>query len=123
MAKLVLIIEDNPDNLLIYSMGLMHFGYEVAEALDGVTGLEKARQLKPQIILLDISLPGLDGWEVITELKSSNITASIPVIAVTAHAFADDRRRAEVLGFDGYLPKPVEPRRIISEVKRMIGPP
>jgi len=117
----VLLVEDNDDNLRIYSTILNYAGYHVLEATDGEAGLETARSGQPDLILMDVSIPKIDGWEVTRILKSDPATATIPVIALTAHALSSDRERADEIGFDGYIPKPAEPRLVLAEVERRIG--
>ena len=123
MAKRILLVEDNQDNRLIYSMILQHAGYQVMEAADGISGLASARNQRPDLILLDIGLPRISGWEVCAELKAGKATADIKILAITALAFEEDRQRAQEHHMDGYLAKPVEPRRVLEEVRRLIGPP
>ena len=99
-GKTVLLVEDNEDNRIVYSTILRHFGYEVSEALNGEEGIAKARAERPDLILMDIS---------------------IPIIALTAHALASDREKAMEVGCDGYLAKPCEPRAMVAEVQRFLG--
>ena len=120
-APTVLLVEDNYDNLHIYSTILSHAGYHVLEATDGEAGLATARSGQPDLILMDVSIPKIDGWEVTRILKTDPATSSIPVVALTAHALASDRARAEEIGFDGYIPKPAEPRLVLAEVERRLG--
>ena len=120
-GQTVLLVEDNEDNRIIYSTVLRHLGYEVVEALDGLQAIELARTVKPDIILMDISIPELDGWEATRILRQDPVTKDIPIVALTAHALADDRERATALGFTSYLAKPVEPRAVVAEVRRWIG--
>lgn len=117
----ILLVEDNPDNRAIYGTILRHFGYRVEEAATGEDGIRVAREIIPALILMDVAMPGMDGWEATRILKGDAGTARIPVIALTAHAMSEDRRRAEEVGCDGYLSKPVEPRRVVSEVRRILG--
>ena len=121
MQKVVLVVEDNEDNLLIVATILRHYGYTVQTAPDGEVALDAARESLPDLILLDISLPRVDGWEVARQLKSDDRTKAIPIIAFTAHVYQADRARAESLGFTGFLTKPIEPMRILDEVRRNIG--
>ena len=90
-GKMVLLVEDNEDNRIVYSTILKHFGYEVTEALNGEEGIAKARSEKPDLILMDISIPIIDGWEATQVLKHDPSTKGIPIIALTAHALASDR--------------------------------
>jgi CheY-like chemotaxis protein len=117
----LLLVEDNEDNRIIYSTVLRHTGYEVVEALDGVQAVSLARSLHPDLILMDISIPEIDGWEATKILREDPATRDIPIIALTAHALADDRERASAVGFSSYLAKPIEPRAVVAEVRRWIG--
>ena len=119
-GKTVLIVEDNEDNRIVYSTILRHHGFRVCEALDGEEGIEKARRELPDIILMDISIPVIDGWQVTETLKRETATKGIPIIALTAHAMPGDRQRAMEVGCDGYLAKPCEPRAVLAEVNRLI---
>ena len=122
-VKRVLIVEDNDDNRHIYETILRHHGYVVLSAADGQDGLELAMREVPDLILLDISLPRLSGWEIASRLLANESTRSIVLVALTAHAYCEDRERARELGFQSYMAKPVEPRRVVEEVARFIGPP
>jgi CheY-like chemotaxis protein len=117
----LLLVEDNEDNRIIYSTVLRHIGYTVIEALDGVQAIALARSERPDLILMDISIPEVDGWEATRILRGDPATRHIPIIALTAHALADDRERATAVGFTSYLAKPVEPRTVAAEVRRWIG--
>ena len=121
MPPTVLLVEDNEDNLRIYSTILTHSGYRVVEATDGEAALEAARREMPGLILMDISIPKIDGWEVTRRLKADPETASIPIIALTAHALASDQAMAQEVGCDGYIAKPAEPRVVLEEVRRRVG--
>ncbi len=122
-GKLVLLVEDNEDNRIVYSTILKHFGYDVSEALNGEEGISKARSEQPDLILMDISIPVIDGWEATQVLKHDPTTRHIPIIALTAHALASDREKAMEVGCDGYLAKPCEPRSVVAEVQRFLGRP
>lgn len=119
--KVVLLVEDNEDNRTVYRTILEHFGYRVIEARNGEEGIQLARSERPDLILMDISIPVIDGWEATRILKSDPETATIPIVALTAHALASDRLKAQEVGCDGYLAKPCEPRRVVAEVERLIG--
>ena len=121
--KLVLLVEDNEDNREIYTTLLRHVGYEVLEAVDGEHALHLTQQRTPDIVLLDISLPKLDGWQVARRLKASDHTRHVPIAALTAHAYQSDRDLAKSIGFDAYLAKPVEPRDVLACVRQLIGTP
>ncbi len=122
-VKTILLVEDNEDNLIVYRTILDHVGYPVIEARDGEEGVARARADIPDLILMDVSLPKMDGWEATRRIKADEKTRQIPIIAVTAHALDDDREKATQVGCDGYLAKPVAPRRVVEEVERFIGKP
>jgi two-component system, cell cycle response regulator DivK len=117
----LLLVEDNEDNRIIYSTLLRHLGYQVSEARDGLQAIALARSEHPDLILMDISIPEMNGWEVTRVLREDPATRAIPIVALTAHALPDDRERAEEVGFTSYLAKPVEPRAVAAEVRRWIG--
>ena len=119
-AKTVLLVEDNEDNRIIYSSFLRYAGYEVAEAITGPEGIERARELSPDLILMDISIPLIDGWEATRILKADPATSSIPIVAVTAHALAADRAKAAEVGCDDYLAKPATPQAVLGVVRRFL---
>jgi CheY-like chemotaxis protein len=120
-GQTLLLVEDNEDNRIIYSTVLRHLGYRVVEAQDGVEAVELARSTQPDLILMDISIPRMDGWEATRILRGDPRTSAIPIVALTAHALADDRERANEVGFSSYLAKPIEPRVVVAEVRRWIG--
>src|SRR3989442_108257 len=103
----ILYIEDNPENRMLVRAVLEAAGYDLVEAEDGLAGIEAAIREEPALILLDINLPGVDGYEIVAILKSFPNLASTPVIAVTAYAMQGDRQRTLVAGCDGYLQKPI----------------
>ena len=121
--KTVLIVEDNEDNRLIYSQYLAHGGFRVLEATNGAEGVDVARRERPDIVLMDISMPVMDGLTATRALKADEELRSIPVIALTAHAMATDEVMAREAGCDGYISKPVMPKDVRAEVERWIGPP
>jgi two-component system, cell cycle response regulator DivK len=118
--KRILLVEDHEDNRNIYRTILEHFGYEVVVAMDGQSGIRLAREEQPDLILMDLSIPVVDGWEATRVLKGDENTRGIPVIALSAHALDEDRERALQAGCDGYLAKPVEPRKVLEEVARFL---
>ena len=117
----VLLVEDNEDNRTIYSTVLRYLGYQVIEAQDGLQAVALARSERPDLILMDISLPRMDGWEATKVLREDASTRDLPIVALTAHALADDRERASKAGFTSYLAKPIEPNAVVAEVRRLIG--
>jgi CheY-like chemotaxis protein len=120
-GQTLLLVEDNEDNRVIYATVLRHVGYIVVEALDGVQAIALAHSKHPDLILMDISIPEMDGWEVTRLLRQDPATKDIPIIALTAHALSGDREKATAVGFTAYLAKPVEPRAVVAEVRRWIG--
>lgn len=121
VGQTLLLVEDNEDNRLVYSMMLRHVGYDVVEARDGAEAISLARSVVPDLILMDLSIPKVDGWEATRILRHDPLTRDIPIIALTAHALADDRERAAAAGFTSYLAKPVEPHAVVEEVRLRIG--
>ena len=119
----VLIVEDNPDNRDIYSTFLRHHGYSVLEAEDGAEGVRLATDHLPGVVLMDVRMPVLDGLEATRRLKSDPATASIPVLALTAHAMESDRRAAADAGCDAFLAKPAEPSRVLEMVRALLPTP
>ncbi len=119
--RTVLLVEDNEDNRIVYQTILEHRGYRVHEATNGEEGLRLARETLPDVILMDISIPIIDGWTATRLLREDPATAQIPVIALTAHALAADRIKAREVGCAGYLAKPCEPRKVVAEIERVIG--
>lgn len=117
----VLLVEDNEDNRIIYATALRYAGYHVLEAISGTEGVRLAREHLPALILMDISIPEIDGWEATTILKADPATKHIPIIAVTAHVLPDDEERSRKAGCDGYLAKPISPGSLLSEVDRRVG--
>jgi CheY-like chemotaxis protein len=122
MPKLLL-VEDNEMNRDMLSRRLMRKGYEVVIAVDGHEGLEKARSVAPDLILMDMSLPVLDGWEATRQLKADDATKAIPIIALTAHAMSGDRERALAVGCDDYDTKPIELPRLLEKIETLLQRP
>jgi two-component system cell cycle response regulator DivK len=120
MAK-VLLVEDNEMNRDMLSRRLIRRGFQVVFAVDGQQGVDLARSERPDIILMDMSLPAIDGWEATRRVKADNVTRSVPVIGLTAHAMAGDREKAIEAGCDDYETKPVELDRLISKIERLLG--
>ncbi|MHB8137384.1 MAG: response regulator [Smithellaceae bacterium] len=113
----ILVIEDNEQNLYLVRFILEKNGYQVHAAMDGRTGIDMADQLKPDLILLDIQLPVMDGYAVAQNLRANPQLSSIPIVAVTSHAMVGDRDKAIAAGCNGYIEKPINPDTFISEVE------
>jgi two-component system cell cycle response regulator DivK len=116
MAK-ILIVEDNPMNRDMLSRRLIRAGHSVLMAADGRQGIETAMREMPDLILMDMSLPEIDGWEATRRLKSDKLTRRIPVIALTAHAMSSDRQRCMEAGCDDYDTKPVDFQRLTAKIQ------
>jgi CheY-like chemotaxis protein len=116
----ILIVEDNELNRDMLSRRLERRGFAVLLAVDGVTGLEVARAHAPDLILMDMSLPVMDGWEAARHMKSDPALKAIPVIALTAHAMANDREKALQAGCDDYDTKPIELARLLSKIEALL---
>lgn len=116
----VLLVEDNEDNLQLVRFLLEQDGYEVLAAYNGRTGLALARQELPDLILMDLSLPEIDGWQAAQELKADQNTSWIPLLALTAHTLPGDRQRALSLGFDGFISKPLDVANFGENISRAL---
>ena len=116
----ILLVEDNEMNRDMLSRRLQRKGHEVLIALDGVQGVELARSHNPDLILMDMSLPVLDGWQATQKIKAIPETSSIPIIALTAHAMAGDREKCLEVGCDDYDTKPVEFSRLLSKIQALL---
>jgi two-component system, cell cycle response regulator DivK len=119
--KTILLVEDHEDNRNVYSTILRISGFEVVEAHDGQEGVDLAREVLPDLILMDVAIPLIDGWQATRILKADPATMGIPILALTALAGPEDRKLAREVGCDGFLAKPVEPRRVVAEVEKVIG--
>jgi two-component system, cell cycle response regulator DivK len=117
----ILIVEDNELNRDMLTRRLERRGYEMLSASDGAQGLELARRALPDLILMDMSLPVMDGWEATKHLKSAPETAAIPIVALTAHAMNGDRQRALEAGCDDYDTKPVEFQRLVLKIEALLS--
>ena len=122
MAR-ILLVEDNEMNRDMLSRRLERKGHIVTCAVDGQEGLELARAEKPDLILMDMSLPVLDGWEATRQLKADAATKTIPVIALTAHVMASDEQKARAAGCDDFDTKPVEFSRLLAKIEACLQPP
>jgi two-component system cell cycle response regulator DivK len=119
MAKLLL-VEDNEMNRDMLSRRLVRRGYDVAIAINGAQGIEMARTETPDLVLMDLSLPVIDGWEATRRIKASDETRHLPVIGLTAHAMAGDREKALEAGCDDYDTKPIELDRLLKKVEALL---
>jgi two-component system cell cycle response regulator DivK len=120
MPRKILIVEDNEDNRELAVKVLRNKGFETVEAVDGEQAIEKAVSEKPDLILLDISLPKLDGYEVARRLKEMDEFKEIPIVAFTAHAMKGDREKVIIAGFEGYISKPINVREFPDQVRLYI---
>ena len=121
----ILLAEDNGPTRVMMSYWLTSKGYEVTMAVDGEEAISKAHSDKPELILMDLSLPKFDGWEAVRRLKADAETSHIPIIALTAHAMSDDREKALAVGCDEYSSKPVDFKRLQEMIEALLqrGPP
>jgi two-component system cell cycle response regulator DivK len=117
----VLLVEDNEMNRDMLSRRLIRRGFQVVFAIDGQQGIDLARSERPDIILMDMSLPVIDGWEATRRLKADDATRNVPVIGLTAHAMSGDREKAIEVGCNDYDTKPVELDRLIGKIERLLG--
>jgi two-component system cell cycle response regulator DivK len=118
----ILVVEDNPKNLKLVRDVLVYSGYEVVEATSGEDGVRLAEETSPDLILMDLQLPGIDGAEALRQIRSGATNPGVPVVAVTAFAMADDRDRAFADGFDGYVEKPISARALPGQVRDFLEP-
>lgn len=118
----ILLVEDNEMNRDMLSRRLSRSGYEIAIAVNGQEGVDLATSFAPDLILMDMSLPVIDGWEATRRIKSDPATASIPVIAFTAHAMVQDKERAMAAGCDDFDTKPVDLPRLLGKIQALLGP-
>jgi CheY-like chemotaxis protein len=122
MKPSILLIEDNEQNRYLVTYLLEKNGYEVVPAVSGPHGIELAARVRPHLVLLDIQLPGMDGYEVARTLKNDPALRAIPIVAVTSYAMLGDREQAIAAGCDGYIEKPVNPETFVAEVERFLPP-
>jgi CheY-like chemotaxis protein len=120
-GPLILVVDDYDDAREMYAEYLQFCGFRVAEARNGNEALERAFALKPDLILMDLSLPGMDGWEATRQLKSDERTRQIPVVALTGHALAGASEGAKKAGCDSFVTKPCLPDDLVVEVRRMLS--
>jgi two-component system, cell cycle response regulator DivK len=120
MKRTVLLIEDNEQNRYLATFLLERHGYEVVSASDGPMGIELARQTLPQLILLDIQLPSMDGYAVARELRGNPKLTDVPIVAVTSYAMPGDREKSMEAGCSGYIEKPINPETFVLEIERFL---
>ena len=120
MAKRILIVEDQEDNRVIMRDVLSSAGYDLIEAVNGEDGVKLAHSERPDLILMDIQLPIIDGYEATRQIKGSTVLKSIPIIAVTSYALSGDQAKARAAGCDGYVSKPFSPRELLARVREYL---
>lgn len=121
MAAVILLVEDNEENMDMLTRRLLRAGYEVAAAKNGVEGLARARERRPNLILMDMSMPVMDGWEATRWLKADPELRTIPVIGLSAHAMLGDETKARDAGVDDYDTKPVEWKRLQGKIAALLA--
>lgn len=117
MAARILVVEDNPANLELVRYLLQHAGHTVLSATDGAEGLAVAQRERPDLVISDLQMPHMDGYELLTRLRAEPSLHGTPVIAVTAFSMSGDRNKVMLAGFDGYLPKPIVPETFIGQIE------
>ncbi len=122
MGRTILVIEDNRQNLYLLRFLLENSGFTVAEADNGPDGIEAARRLLPAAILLDIQLPGMNGYVVAEEIRKSEALRTVPIIVVTSYAMAGDRERALAAGATDYVEKPIDPDTFVERIRKHVKP-
>ncbi len=120
MTQQILVVEDQEDNRIILRDLLTSSGFEVIEALNGQEGVELAESENPDLILMDIQLPIMDGYEATRQIKGNPALAAIPIIAVTSYALSGDEAKAKAAGCDGYVTKPFRPRDLLAKVREFL---
>lgn len=120
MSKRILVIEDTEDNRQIIRDLMTSAGYELIEAVDGVEGVAAAEREKPDLILMDIQLPGIDGYEATRRIRAIPAVSKVPIIAVTSYALSGDEAKTREAGCDGYVAKPFSPRQLLAKVREFL---
>lgn len=121
MSKLILVVEDQEDNRRIFRDLFTSVGYDVIEAVNGIEGVSAAETYNPDLILMDIQLPGIDGYEATRQIKAKHDLQKIPIIAVTSYALSGDDVKAFEAGCDAYVAKPFSPRDILAKIREYIS--
>ena len=119
MEKVILIVEDDPKNLKLFRDLIQVSGYTTLEATDGKQGVELAREKKPDLILMDIQMPVMDGLEATKLLKNDDVTKDIPIVALTAYAMQGDEEKMREAGFDGYISKPIDVKGFLKKISEV----
>jgi CheY-like chemotaxis protein len=122
MKSKVMVIEDNEQNMYMITYLLESYSYEVIQSFNGIEGIKKAKEEKPDIILLDIQLPEMDGYNITREIKKNEELKNIPIIAVTAYAMMGDKEKAIDAGAIGYIEKPIDPDTFVSQMEAFLPP-
>jgi CheY-like chemotaxis protein len=120
MAKKILIIEDNDKNMMLFRDILTYHGYAVIEAKDGESGIRSAKENHPDLILMDIQLPVIDGFTAVRILKNDPVTKNIKIVGITSYAMSGDREKIMAAGFDGYISKPMDTREFPKTIARYL---
>lgn len=120
MAQRILVVEDTEDNRQIIRDLLSSVGYELVEAVDGAEGVAMAQSHHPDLILMDIQLPGLDGYEATRRIRAVPELAGVPIIAVTSYALSGDEAKTRAAGCDGYVAKPFSPRQLLAKIREFL---
>jgi CheY-like chemotaxis protein len=121
LAPLILVVDDFEDNRAMYAEYLKHAGYRVIEAADGREAVARTRELRPQVVVMDLSLPVMDGWEATRVLKSDARTCATPIIALTGHALAGHSQGAREAGCDAFLAKPCLPKTLLEKIRSILA--
>jgi two-component system, cell cycle response regulator DivK len=122
VSKRILVVEDTEDNRRIIRDLLTNFGYELIEAMDGAEGVALAEDQRPDLILMDIQLPVVDGYEATRRIRAIPGLARVPIIAVTSYALSGDEAKARAAGCDGYVAKPFSPRQLLAKIREFLPP-
>jgi two-component system cell cycle response regulator DivK len=120
-APLILIVDDVEDARFMYSLYLTNHGFRVAEAANGEDAIRLAHEQQPALVLMDLGLPVMDGWEATRRIKADPRTRSLPVLAISGHAFADSVKRAKDAGVDAFFIKPCMPATVLAKIREMLG--
>lgn len=118
--SVALVIEDNEDNQVLICALLVRAGYQTRIAPNGLLGVQMARELQPDLIILDIQLPDIDGTEVLRRIRATGVHGQMPVIAMTSYAMTGDRARLLAAGCDGYIEKPIDTRRVLNQISAIL---